>query len=735
MQWQSILKDSLGWQQFCSEFNETKEISVEFREMFESIRMLIKELADQCRSPVKNDSTPVNSPSTPNCQQVKRGRRVTPTTLSPIPIHSDSLIDVKENDDQLMERKLKSPLTAGTFIQNNTTTVSINTGRYSEGELDLFSSILSFSIRNVFLDEYFEFIKYLGKFLNCTQLETGHKEQKMNVSDFSVKDLQQISIKTIDLLSELIIWLPQETLRKVFESGEQRDSCKLFSLINRNNPISTTLIDPFVSSPDKSEFSIPFSVTIDTKRNLTTSTQLISYSNQQKIRDEFFILIRKLLEPSTSTDKTIKDFLEKIHPTNIAWFCDLFFDQFINFCFLKKNPEKVAVGKIQKLEARFLIPTTNESDKLLMNNFSENEIVFLRIIQSYDSHSFISNLLLLLIDKLIKLSEEIINKKVGLEGNFEIFRGIAKLSGFLTNQQIEIVFWRMKLEEYFKFSTSNYSQCLFFIFAREFLRVSSLTKEIDSILNGFDWKFNFTYDEIFSNKTCFYTYLIKLQIEKENKLEMENVFYGKLAGNLNNDPNYKLDLDESLFSDSLLLSIFPELDFLNESVKVTSNSSISIQSIKSPTRKIRPLTEPFKQKELLVNELNSATTTITNEESVRRAQNQIRSWFLWKYFKIKEIIDTISPIIVDILIDSFKLTEQQQQQQTESDEIINELVEKKSKEIVEPFLNSLFTSTYSDEVIQIGVAFMLENIERLLVPRINRLIQHRLTTTDQSEFR
>ena len=114
-----------------------------------------------------------------------------------------------------------------------------------------------------------------------------------------------------------------------------------------------------------------------------------TFSNQQKIRDEFFQIVSSFLPnfsgEFSSFNCKVKQLQEKIHCTNMHWYCGVFAEEYFNVCYVNRTSHLsnssfanssacTNIDNIQKLESRFNI----KSNYVLASLFVRKELFFVK---------------------------------------------------------------------------------------------------------------------------------------------------------------------------------------------------------------------------------------------------------------------------------------------------------------------------------------------------------------------
>ena len=160
------------------------------------------------------------------------------------------------------------------------------------------------------------------------------------------------------------------------------------------------------------------------------------FTNQQKIRDEFFGIVRKFLAKDTfevreeeTMAKTVRPFYDKIQSENVKWFVGVFCEEYLNVCiFKKKSPlnsgplGQASVEKLEKLESRFYIP-----DPSFGHVFSQKEIFFVKFVKKIDATTFVSPLIESIFERLFAVIKRMLLKASSITETVSLLKGFARV--------------------------------------------------------------------------------------------------------------------------------------------------------------------------------------------------------------------------------------------------------------------------------------------------------------------
>lgn len=277
-------------------------------------------------------------------------------------------------------------------------------------------------------------VKAIFVFLQCERFELlpGYSNYLCSVVSFDATSIRKYGVLALKLHQPILQHLPTSILAKALNSEH---FLMLRKTIAANASAAQAHTVPKSCSPNDSDFSIPISLSADSKRHLKTSMQIQTFSNQQKIRDDFFDILRSFL-PNFSGEfgelgSRVRQLQEKIHHQNMHWFAGVFVEEYINICFVSRASNLSSsfpaaatsnLEKMQKLESRFSIRGNDEFSVVFMGK----ELFFVKFMQAFDSLSISEGLLKQFFAKLLQLAASILKKRTTFTENWHLLKGISK---------------------------------------------------------------------------------------------------------------------------------------------------------------------------------------------------------------------------------------------------------------------------------------------------------------------
>ena len=589
-------------------------------------------------------------------------------------------------------------------------------------------------------------VKAIFVFLQCEKFELlpGYSNCLGSTVSFDAKSIRQYGLLALKLHQPILQHLPASILTKALKTEH-------FLMLGKGIAVNASVAQahavPKSCSPNDSDFSIPISLSADSKRHLKTSMQIQTFSNQQKIRDDFFDIVRSFL-PNFSGEfgelgPRVRQLQEKIHHQNMHWFAGVFVEEYINVCFVNRasNLSSFPVAatsnleKMQKLESRFSIRGNDEFSVVFMGK----ELFFVKFMQAFDSLSFSEGLLKQFFAKLLLLATSILKKRATFAENWQLLKGISKAISSFSPNALTHAFILDSWKGIFDFCCKNsfrfffFSQLSVFFHICEALKVSISPQALPA-----EWfqlaeapeKHQF----VPTCKTKFYLLLLQVCISKATGIPLTTSAKENLPA-LEEEQNfaYQPDSDGQMLPDEIICMLFPELllHLTNfTSLQSTDSKFPECSQTKSPTRKIRPHSKPFSPN------ATASLATITNSNNSTQQhesiQAELRRWFLWKHFKIKEFIDCVTHAVVDNLVEAFVQTTTEPLEgllDAAVTDICYQLV-CKCREIYTVLFPKVFHAEHA-QIISISVAIALEASERQIVARITSLLEKAVVLSEQ----
>lgn len=485
------------------------------------------------------------------------------------------------------------------------------------------------------------------------------------------------------------------------------------------------------------------------------------------MRDQFFAMLRAFIGENALLNrngfdlkgpefaKQSKQIMERCLAVNLRWFMGVFVEEYykISCSFSHRSSSNAAtddaaflagtkMSKIKKLESRFFIPSTEFGGL-----FEISEEFFVRFIALNSSVELVGFLLEILFDKLMALFVQFLKESLLFEDLISAARSICKYFAFLSLNPMVCVYVVRLLLNLKAFSLQNSCVTLFvFVVHMYAASICTLKKPNECIPEALSLLMeNFPSPSADSSaKNLFYCMLLRSETIKKLRRCKSTTEYTVASGSLegffnaqnpdicsqmrNTSENLKFrpDFCESLLGDDFLLqffSAFQRLYNLASLCVITSDvDSLKSSTFKSPSRKIRPLTQPLQSAS------TSSEPTKESKETDQHLQSEMRKWFLWKYPKISEAIETLSRFAVDGLFETFVHSQAINQIQPQKNAVLDNLDFQKASDVVLGGCKKIF-KVYFDEVLalydqsvqSVAVGLSLEKSEALFVEKFNAL--------------